>query len=253
MRIDTATAGPDLHQRRAPGAYLFSVCLSDGSTLGCRWIHTAAAGPDVHTAWAAATATVAAEATPGEHLRQVHAIGCHQHLTTLDPTTLERTWPEAFAHIWGERYRDEHGRLVAEWVDHGPVALRRAIPVIEYRALGAGSTCVEEDPVAFLAHGPATAGAGCPLFFEEYESSEARRCPQDSVCDDPDDDVFPAFHAPGGPGGPSYRVRWVFTAPLECDVAALGPDPAACLASRHDVEVVSRTDTRAQLLAHLGR
>ncbi|WP_188538708.1 hypothetical protein [Kocuria dechangensis] len=243
MSTETTTGA---HAADAAGgpAYLFSVCLTDGTCLGSRWIHTAHTGTDAHQAWTTAAAVAAVEARDGETAGTVHAISCHPALTGYAPESLERTWPEAFAHNWGGILIDADGTTHHDWADAGPLTLTRAVPLVEYRTLGERSGSVEDDPVVRPAAAPSSV-AGCPVFFEEHESAEGRACPTDSVCDEPDE----AQHPPVLPGG-AYRVRWVFRVPLGLEVTALGEDPVGHLLGRDDVVVHSRTDFRRQALTH---
>lgn len=242
MSTETTTIAHAADTAGGP-AWLFSVCLTDGTCLGSRWIHTAHTGTDAHQAWTTAAAVAAAETRDGEAAGTVHAISCPTALTGYTPEALERTWPEAFAHNWGGILIDADGTTHHDWADAGPVSLTRAVPLVEYRTPGERSTCVEDDPVVRPAAAPSSV-AGCPVFFEEHESAEARVCPTDSVCYEPDE----AEHPPVLPGG-AYRVRWVFSTPLEADVTALGEDPVAFLSGRAEVELVARTDCRGQATA----
>lgn len=209
--------------------------------MGCRWVHTAASGTDVHQGWETAVPVAAAEARPGESTGTVHAISFPPHLTGYTPEALERTWPDAFAHLWGEILYGPDGQLHQDRADAGRVTLSRAIPVIDYRTPCQRAGTVEDDPVVRVAAVPSSV-AGCPLLLEGHESAEARDCPTDSVCDEPDDTRFSPVDADG-----AYRVCWVFTTPLELDVTALTGDPVAYLSSRDDVDLLARTDRRVEL------
>ncbi|GGG64642.1 hypothetical protein GCM10011374_30400 [Kocuria dechangensis] len=159
------------------------------------------------------------------HLSFVTAISCDEEFAQAyeDAADMPELWEEDLARERGAVLIDEHGQLLPGWRDRGPLQIRQAVTVLEYRGLVPGSPGMLSDPVRWsdVEVDSGLAAGGDLLVVGEEQALRFER--GDGVVDS-EGVVRPNWIAPGSDGytGESrYLVRWVFDVANHVDVEAL--------------------------------